>query len=204
MSSILDERFAVLHVLAIKGMITGPLAARVTGLPDREARHALDALTEEGAATFAPARQAWRVTAAGRRRHRELLADDMDDGTRARLRAVYEEFLPLNGRFKALCTSWQMRAGVPNDHADTGYDTGLVAELGKVHDAAARLVGRMSALRPRFTGYAARFTDAVGRVRAGDHTAFTGVLTDSYHDVWMDLHRDLLLSLGLERSARDG
>ena len=29
-------------------------------------------------------------------------------------------------------------------------------------------------------------------------------LSDSYHDVWMQLHEDLLLTLGRDRSTADG
>lgn len=76
-----------------------------------------------------------------------------------------------------------MRAGVPNDRSDTGYDDGLIAELGRIHEAAAALVDRMSALRPRFTGYAERLTDAAGGCEALSTNAFTGALTDSCHDV---------------------
>ena len=49
-----------------------------------------------------------------------------------------------------------------------------------------------------------RFSTALERLRAGDTDAFTRPLTDSYHDVWMQLHEDLLLTMGRERSSADG
>ena len=35
---------------------------------------------------------------------------------------------------------------------------------------------------------------------AGDHQLFTGVMCGSYHDVWMELHEDLILTLGIDRA----
>ena len=41
-------------------------------------------------------------------------------------------------------------------------------------------------------------------MRAGDPAGFARPLTNSYHDVWMELHEDLLVSLDLTRSGADG
>jgi hypothetical protein len=49
------------------------------------------------------------------------------------------------------------------------------------------------ALRPRLT-------TALEKVKAGDQKQFTGVMCGSYHDVWMELHQDLLLTLGIDRA----
>jgi hypothetical protein len=38
----------------------------------------------------------------------------------------------------------------------------------------------------------------------GDTAAFARPMSHSYHDVWMELHEDLLLTLGRERDAADG
>jgi hypothetical protein len=40
-------------------------------------------------------------------------------------------------------------------------------------------------------------------VARGDHQLFTGVMCGSYHDVWMELHEDLILTLGIDR-AKEG
>ena len=40
-------------------------------------------------------------------------------------------------------------------------------------------------------------------MQAGDHHLFTGVMCGSYHDVWMELHEDLILTLGIDR-AKEG
>jgi len=53
----------------------------------------------------------------------------------------------------------------------------------------------------RFDGYAARLTGSRTALLAGDIRMFTGVMCGSYHDVWMELHEDLILSQGIDRIA---
>ena len=61
----------------------------------------------------------------------------------------------------------------------------------------------MTAL-PRFASYALRLTRALERFKGGDGAALARPLSGSYHDVWMELHQDLLLSLAKERGDSDG
>ncbi len=56
---------------------------------------------------------------------------------------------------------------------------------------------------PRSAAYQNRLTAALDRVRGGDTAAFARPMADSYHDIWMELHQDLLLSAGRERGAAD-
>jgi len=48
-----------------------------------------------------------------------------------------------------------------------------------------------------------RVIAALEAVQAGDHERLAAPLRDSYHDVWMELHQDLLLSLDRQRTAAD-
>ncbi|MFJ2259094.1 hypothetical protein ACIOKD_12245 [Streptomyces sp. NPDC087844] len=200
--------FDVLHVLALKGMAaTDPL---VTG--SRYAREdvlaELEKLRAHGLASHLERRGLWRVTPEGRERHAALLDEDLtgEDVTgdaRDRLRPGYELFLPLNDRFKELCTRWQLRDGVTNDHTDTAYDRARFGELGALHEETVPVVDLLTAVRPRFGRYRLGLTRALTRLRTGEQQAFTGVRCDSYHDVWMELHRDLLVSLRIERETEE-
>ena len=49
--------------------------------------------------------------------------------------------------------------------------------------------------------YAARLSNTCKRVMNGETNMFTGVMCGSYHDVWMELHEDLILTQGLDRVA---
>ena len=53
----------------------------------------------------------------------------------------------------------------------------------------------------RFEGYRARLRAARQKVDDGAHEWLTSPRIDSYHTVWMQLHEDLLLALGKERSS---
>ena len=46
-------------------------------------------------------------------------------------------------------------------------------------------------------------TSALSRVESGDRDGFTRPLANSYHDIWMELHEDLLTGLKLARTAAD-
>ncbi|WP_232681743.1 hypothetical protein [Nocardioides sp. R-C-SC26] len=41
------------------------------------------------------------------------------------------------------------------------------------------------------------------RLRSGDNGAFARPMYNSYHDIWMELHEDLIVSLGRTRGSHD-
>lgn len=115
---------------------------------------------------------------------------------------AYRRFLNLNEPFKAVCTAWQLRRSEPlglNDHSDADYDRAVIGRLTAVHRKVIVIVDDLAALDPRFVAYPPRLEGAHARVLAGDLDAFTRPMTGSYHDVWMELHQDLLVLLGIER-----
>jgi DNA-binding MarR family transcriptional regulator len=202
-----DGRFRTLHALRVKGLCAPAVAAEIVGMsaPDVEAQ--LAGLEQEGLVKHRGAGrvQGWTLTKDGRAAHAALLADAVGAGDHAALEAAYERFLPVNGEFKEVCTAWQTRdGGTPNDHADAAYDAGVVERLGAVDARVDGLLRDLGAAVDRMAGYRPRLADALARVRDGDATAFTTPMTASYHDVWMELHQDLILSLGRTRDAADG
>ena len=60
-------------------------------------------------------------------------------------------------------------------------------------------VRRLTCNRAENRAPVGRFEHAYARVAAGDTDYFTKPLIGSYHDVWMELHEDLLTTLGIER-----
>jgi hypothetical protein len=79
----------------------------------------------------------------------------------------------------------------------------VITELATVHTQAVGFLEPAGAVMPRFARYPLRLGAALRRVRGGEIAAFTKPLTESYHDVWMELHQDLLTSLGRVRSGAD-
>ena len=116
--------FLILHTLRVKGLTPLAVVSAQTGLSATQADEVLRRLAARGLVTMREGRMAGALlTPAGKQAHAEQLA--RDPGTRgaaAALAAAYEEFLPVNGEFKRICQSWQMRPdGQPNDHADAGF-----------------------------------------------------------------------------------
>lgn len=207
MTTTSDPRFLVLHALRIKGVASDELAAAISGLSPTDVSSHLAALLDEELIVRRDGRMAGSMlTPTGKQVHPLLLKDDVSDPARqTALDAAYEAFLPINGEFKQACTDWQVRAdsGQPNDHSDSSYDEGVVVQLGDVHDRTTTLLGDLAETLNRFGAYASRLDSALARVKGGELAAFARPLADSYHDVWMELHTDLLVSLGKERGEQD-
>lgn len=150
----------------------------------------------------------WNLTAPGRAEDERRLADELDaSGARPVVTAAHQRFLPLNARFQDAVTRWQLRPlpGDPmaaNDHTDYRWDDRVIDALGSVGRALAAINAELAAVLPRLAGYAARYDGALGRARRGEWRWVDGVGMDSCHVVWMQLHEDLLATLGLQRGGQ--
>lgn len=198
------ERFLAVHALKVKGLASAKDLAEITGREDLAP--VLEELAGEELVKLRTGRVGgYALTKAGREAHPALLAAAVTDDERAGAARTYASFLPVNDRFKHVCTRWQLRdGGEPNDHADADYDTAVVAELAAVHGEIVEALAPVVEAAPRFGRYPARFAAALDRVQAGEGAAFARPMSGSFHDVWMELHEDLLLTLGRARDAADG
>ena len=52
----------------------------------------------------------------------------------------------------------------------------------------------------RFEGYSGRFSEALYKVQNNEPEWFTKPMIDSYHTIWFELHENLLVTLGIERT----
>jgi hypothetical protein len=186
-----DDGYAVLHELRLRGM-----------MPSAETSVS-DALCTAGLAarkgTFLV------LTSAGRDVHAQWarLAPDSEEESAAR--RAYDQFLALNPEFLQVSTDWQVRPGnVANDHRDNEYDWSILDRLAAIDERTGPVVRRLGEAVERFAGYRARLRAALRRVQDGEHDWFLSPKCDSYHTVWMQLHEDLLLALGLERKDEGG
>jgi DNA-binding MarR family transcriptional regulator len=197
-----DTRLLVLHGLRLKGFAEPEAVAELTGLAHDDVVKHLDALHDEGLVVHREGRvTGWQVTAAGRLEQERLLAEEVDDlGVRAAIEDAYRRFLALNGDLLDVCTAWQLRDDVINDHADLAYDAGVVDRLNELHAHAEPILADLEATLDRYDGYRDRLDGALARLRDGETDWFTKPLIDSYHTVWFQLHEDLLNTLGIERS----
>lgn len=191
-----DPLFPLLHALRVKGQAGLDGLARALGTAPGETGSLLEDARAAGfAECLEGAAAPWALTAAGRAHHAQALSADRerDAALQDALKATYDTFLALNDPFKALCTDWQT-GGDPSSCVDRLHD---------VHRALGSVLDELAAARSRFAPYRARFAAALTRLTSGDATAFTRPLADSYHDVWMELHEDLLQTLGRRRGHGD-
>ena len=211
MPFISEPRFTVAHALRVKGFAEPPAVAEATGHPHDQTVALLTELAEAELILRRESRiTGWSLTPGGRQTHAQWLSDERaaaqcdDDVT-----AAYGAFLERNEEFKILCTDWQLRAidgadPVPNDHTDEAYDARIVERLGALHERVTPAVDALADTMARYSPYGDRLAGAWKRVADGDRSAIARPLSGSYHDVWMELHQDLLLTLGRERGDADG
>ena len=149
----------------------------------------------------------WTLTATGRRRNEQQLAAELTaSGCRAAVASVHRDFLPSNARLLRASTDWQLRPSASdplaaNHHDDPDWDARVIDDLTLIGTELADLEPRLTSGLSRFAGYHARFAGALSRVRDGDTSWVTRVREDSCHTVWMELHEDLMATLGLERGV---
>ena len=168
-------------------------SAESSGLDEATVQATLDTVTERGHAKHREGRvTGYSLTPAGSARHVLLLRDSVPRATVSKLAAVYESFLAPNREFKQLTSDWQQGGG-----------DGTLERLETVHGEVGGVIERAAAEQPRFGTYQGRFDRALEAFRGGDHDALAKPLSGSYHDVWMELHEDLLATLGRERTDAD-
>ncbi len=188
----------VLHVLRVRGFVTPD------GFTESLGEHPAGVLAElvgAGMVRHIEARDMYGLLPAGKDRHAELLDTIAPPQVAAGLHEHYPRFLTLNDRFKQLCTDWQVRNGEPNDHTDADHDRRCTDALADLAREAGPVIGDMAGVVSRFRRYTARLDAAAECVAAGQTKKFTGVMCESFHDIWMELHEDLIVLQRVDRVA---
>jgi hypothetical protein len=147
----------------------------------------------------------WTLTGAGHTEDERLLAEELAaTDSRATVDAVYRMFLRQNERLLRAATDWQLRPSrtdplAANDHTDPVWDQNVLDGLSTLSDDLRGICGPLGDRLIRFRNYDARFSAALYRVRRGDLEWVNRPKVDSCHTVWMQLHEDLLATLGHQR-----
>jgi hypothetical protein len=167
----------------------------VRGAPDES----MARLVEEGLALIKG--PITMPTPAGTAAAAELLRLSPDSQEEQELDKLFDGFLPINRRLRDVCSAWQTRPdGTPNDHSDGAYDDTIRDRLDEVHSAIGPILRRMAVIQPRMAGYRPRLQEALDKFDEGESNWLASPLMDSYHTVWMQLHQELILMLGLTRA----
>ena len=196
----------LLHALAVKGLANDAVLSAMTGFDEETLAAAISEALDEGLVLRREGRvSGTMITPAGRERLAELrVAHPLSTSDLETVANAYADFLPVNGDFKRVCAAWQMRDDTtPNDHSDSDYDAMVIADLGAIHERIARVLSAAGTQVPRLARYPKRLGAALAKVQGGDNASFARPMYDSYHDIWMELHQDLLLTVGRERGSDD-
>jgi len=198
-----------LHAVRVTGMTDAEAVARRTGL----ARDVVEDLLLDDQARGWVTRVAfadlagWSLTEAGRLEGERRLAEELErTGARAVVERAHDTFARLNERFLSTLTRWQIRPQpwdrlAANEHDDPVWDGRVLDELASYQRRLGPLCAQASAALDRFAGYDDRFATALARAENGQLGWVDGPDVDSCHLVWLQLHEDLIATLGLERGA---
>jgi hypothetical protein len=192
----IDEAL-VLHTLRVRGFVTPDGFTESLG---RHPNDVLASLVERGLVRHIEKRNMYGLLPPGKEQHVAVLDSLADDAAQAALGEHYSAFLALNDTFKQLCTNWQVRNDEPNDHSDADYDGRCVAQLAQLCTEATAVIDGFGNAVPRMTRYNSRLAIAAGSVAGGETKKFTGVMCESFHDIWMELHEDLIVLQRIDRS----
>lgn len=204
-----DPALLCLHAVRILGMADDRQVARRFALDPDEVSELL--LDFEACGWVSQTRFAdtggWSLTESGRAHNERQLRAELDEcGARPVVVEAHAAFVPLNARFLDAVTRWQVRP-VPgddmaaNDHHDVRWDDRVIDDLGSAGRALTRLADPLASALARFDGYGDRYAAAAAKVHRGEHRWVDSLGMDSCHVVWMQLHEDLVATLGISRGA---
>jgi hypothetical protein len=203
-----DARLLVLHALRLKGVATVDSVAGAVGLDADDVVRQVDQLATLGLVVLRDGLlKGWQLTPAGRIEHERLLATELEAAeARPTVERGYMRFRSLNPGVLEACSRWQVRelgGGriVRNDHADPRYDGKVLGELSTALSEARPLGDRLAEALDRFSPYGPLLEDALDRALAGEREYVTKPLIPSFHTVWFEMHEDLLVTLGLDRTS---
>lgn len=191
------EEFAVLHALRIRGhSSTEPLAV-TTGIHDVEVQHILDDAVARGLARSRTNARgvAYMLTQSGRDRRLALHRDHEAATVLAGLLPVHAALRQADRTFTELVTRWQSGSHRTEE---------IVQQLEALHGKVTTILTQASQALPRLARYRLRLDAAIDRLRRGDVDALARPLSESYLDVWAELHEDLHLTGGGRSAVDDG
>lgn len=190
------DEYSILHALKVRGFTEAQPLSESTGLATAEIEKILAKAVEDGHVKHRTGRiTGYLLTADGRKRHAQLRANVLTTDEISALEPAYESFLTPNKEFKAVTTDWQLVAA--------GDISVVLPRLTAVHEQLSLVLTAASSAMKRFSYYQPRFDRSFEAFSNGDGKALAAPMTDSYHDVWMELHEDLLTTLGRERTDKD-
>jgi len=198
-----------LHAIRLKGMADDAEVAARFGLDLTLARELLLDFQAFGWITRVEfvGTAGWTLTESGRSENERQLAHELAaTNSNSSIHDAYLSFLPHNDRLLRACTDWQLRPSgadplAVNEHTDKEWDQRVLTTLSALREELRTICQELGHRLARFRGYDDRFTAALARVEQGELTWVARPRVDSGHTVWMELHEDLIATLGIRRGS---
>ena len=198
-----------LHAIRLKGMADDAEVAARFGLDLTLARELLLDFQAFGWITRVEfvGTAGWTLTESGRSENERQLAHELAaTNSNSSIHDAYLSFLPHNDRLLRACTDWQLRPSgadplAVNEHTNNEWDQRVLTTLSALREELRTICQELGHRLARFRGYDDRFTAALARVEQGELTWVARPRVDSCHTVWMELHEDLIATLGIRRGS---
>ncbi len=193
----------LIRVLHIKGFATPDALAPVVLSNPATVAPLLESMHDEGLLKMMG--EMYQLSEEGKKLGEALMEEDRSNWSPESATSALDDFLELDVRMKEIVTSWQMREvdgdQVLNDHTDEDYDKTVLDQLATLHTEA---IGWLAPLLPeleRLETYRIRLTRASGEISEGNHSYIASPRIDSYHNIWFELHEDLIQLAGRTREG---
>ncbi len=194
-------------VRVLGGPSVGQISERFRQPAANVREHLLDAQAYGWATRHEFFGETWSLTERGRSENERQLAAELEaiDG-RNEVAAAHAHFIALNSRHGVACTNWQLRPTQWsrhefNDHSDPEWDLDVLLELEALDQELQTVNTALTRVLTRFGGYARLHRAALARVRRGEHAWLDSPDRASCQVVWIQLHEDLLATLGIPRGS---
>jgi pyruvate,orthophosphate dikinase len=116
---------------------------------------------------------------------------------------IWPRFKELDSDLKKVLTMWQiMPDGSLNVHEDHEYDFEVIERLLSIHDRLCDLFNDDYRMECEFNGLLTYLSDAISAIDEGQLEFIVGTSVNSYHNLWRELHEDLLCTLGIAREEQ--
>jgi pyruvate,orthophosphate dikinase len=200
------SRDDLIHVMLIKGFVTPTDLAPILFTTSETVSTHLDHLVASGLAELiggSALAGMFQLSATGKAMGVEGIAQDRAKWGAEPATKALDDLLPLDLRMKSIMTDWQMREvdgqQVLNDHTDESHDAAVLAEFASLHTDSVAWLGSLSDGPDRLATYVARLDRAAAQVAGGDTAYLASPRIDSFHNVWFELHEDLIQLAGRTR-----
>lgn len=194
--------FIVLHGLRCLGLAGEDRLARAIGMHGEKVTEVLKRLRSRGLVEHHPGPfGGWTLTQRGRATEHELTSSEIEEsGVRDRVYSCYRSFMRLHRPLLSVSYDWEMRpvrnTRMLNSHRDPEYDAAVLSRLVRIHKGTEWVYAELTGLLERFGVYEPRFSFALEQALAGE-TSYVTSSVDSYQNVWLQLHEDLLATLAI-------